>query len=50
MEQEPESPPLYITVKRVGYKLALAAHAVFIASALVGTVVLLAALVVNSIG
>lgn len=44
MEQESETPILYNTVKRVEYKLALAAHAIFITIALIGTVILLAVL------
>lgn len=44
MEQESETPLLYNTVKRVGCKLVLVAHAVFIAVALIGAAVLLAVL------
>jgi len=44
MEQESETPLLYSTVKRVGYKLALMAHAVFITLAIIGTVTLLTVL------
>ena len=44
MEHESETPLLYSTVKRVGYKLALAAHIIFITTALIGTIMLLAVL------
>lgn len=44
MEQESETPLLYTTVKRVGYKLALAAHITFITMSLVGAAILLAVL------
>ena len=40
MEQEPERELLSDTVKRVGYNLALAAHAVFIAAAFVAAAIL----------
>jgi len=49
MEQESETPLLYTTVKRVGYRLALAAHAVFISIALIGTVILLAVLLLGTL-
>lgn len=48
MEQESETPLLYTTVKRVGYKLALAAHAFFITVALIGTVILLVVLLIGN--
>lgn len=48
MEQEPESPILYDTIKRVGYSLALVTHAIFITIALIGAVILLAALLISS--
>lgn len=47
MEQESETPLLYNTIKRVGYKVALAAHVLFIAVALIGTVILLAVLLIT---
>lgn len=47
MEQESETPLLYTTPKRVGYRLALAAHAIFIALAFIGTAVLLAVLLLS---
>lgn len=49
MEQEPESPILYTTVKRVGYKLVLAAHIIFIITAITGAVVLLGALALSAL-
>lgn len=48
MEQEPTSPELYGTVKRVGFNLALAAHAIFILLALVGAAALLWLLLTGS--
>ncbi|HEX6258311.1 MAG TPA: hypothetical protein VFZ48_02450 [Candidatus Saccharimonadales bacterium] len=48
MEQESETPLLYNTVKRVGHKLVLVAHAIFVALALAGTVVLLAILLASN--
>lgn len=48
MEQESETPLLYNTLKRVMYKLALATHVVFITAALIGTVMLLAVLLINT--
>lgn len=47
MEQEPERELLSNTVKRVGYNAALAAHAVFIAVAFIGAVILIAALLLS---
>lgn len=44
MEQESETPLLYNTVKRVGYKLALVAHLAFITLAIAGTAILMAVL------
>ncbi len=49
MEQEPESPLLYSTVKRAGYNLALVAHVVFIAGAIIGTVILMAVLLFSAL-
>jgi hypothetical protein len=48
MEQESETPLLYSTVKRVGYKLTLAAHVVFIALTLAGIVTLLTILLIGN--
>ena len=48
MEQESETPLLYGTLKRVGYKLALVAHVAFIITALSGTVILLAVLLISN--
>lgn len=47
MEQEPQSPQLYITVKRVTSRLRLAVHLLFMIVAFLGTVVLLAILISN---
>lgn len=47
MEQEPDSPILYNTLRRVGYKLAIATHAIFILVAATGTVILLITLLLN---
>ena len=47
MEQESETPLLYNTVRRVGYKLVLAAHVAFISIALFGTIILLIVLLLE---
>jgi hypothetical protein len=47
MEQEPDSPILYNTLRRVGYNLAIATHAVFIVISIVGAVVLVTALLIG---
>lgn len=44
MEQEPERELLSSTLRRVGYNAALVVHVVFIAVAIIGAVILLAAL------
>ena len=44
MEQESDASLSYSTLKRAGYKLALAAHVIFIILALTGTVILLTVL------
>lgn len=49
MEQEPESPILFSTVKRAGCRLALVAHALFIIVAFIGTAILLAVLLDQTI-
>jgi hypothetical protein len=49
MEQEPERPILYGTVKRVGYKLVLAAHIVFIVTAFIIVTTLLAILLISQL-
>jgi len=49
MEQESETSPLYSTIKRVGYRFVLATHVVFIIIAFTGAVILLAALLIDTI-
>lgn len=49
MEQESETPLLYDTLRRIGYKLSLVAHAIFMASALIGIAFLLTTLVVGAL-
>lgn len=47
MEQESETPLLYSTLRRAGYKLVLVIHAFFIIIATVGAVILMAALLIG---
>lgn len=47
MEQESENPLLYTTLKRVGYKLVLVTHALFIGAAIIGSIILLAILLIG---
>lgn len=47
MEQEPDSPILYNTLRRVGYNLAIAAHAVFIVISMVAAIILMTALLIG---
>lgn len=48
MEQESETSLLYSTLRRVGYKLVLTVHVIFITLAILGAVILLAALLIGS--
>lgn len=48
MEQEPQSPLLYSTVKRVVYRVQLAVHLIFIAIAFLGAFTLLTILILHS--
>lgn len=47
MEQEPQSPPLYPTVKRVSYRVRLAAHFLFMVIAFLGAAVLFTILILH---